>query len=69
MLGRFGKNDRLLGIVLRFGIFSRIYYSAPIMGLTQENFMPPPLWFRNFRVPQMAISFIEIYHKSSTIFQ
>ena len=30
---------------------------------------PTPLSFRIFRVSQMAISFIEIYHKNSTIFE
>ena len=45
-----------------------IQYFASIIGMAQENFMPP-LLFRNFRVSQMAIGFIEISHKSSTNFQ
>ena len=50
MVGGFGNNGRAWGIVVGFENVSRTLYSAPIIGLAQETFMPPRLWFRNFRV-------------------
>ena len=58
-----------LGMVVGFGNFTTNLYFASIIGIAHENFMPPPLLFRNFRISQMAIGFIVISHKSSTNFQ
>ena len=58
-----------LGMVVGFGNFTTIQYLASIFGMAQENFMPPPLQFQNFRISQMAIIFIEVSHKNSTNFQ
>ena len=42
MVGGFGENGRALVIVVGFGNFSTILYSAPNIGLAQETLMPPP---------------------------
>ena len=56
-------------VLLKVSILSHFQYFASIIDMARENFMPPPLLFRYFRLSQMALSFIEISHKSSTHFQ
>ena len=56
-------------VLLIVTILSLFQLFASVINMAQDNFMPSPLLFRNFQISQMAISFIEISHKSSTNFQ